>query len=75
MNKLFNLDLKTLEDLKEISSHYSIDDFNIFYSELGWWDFMNLYTESEEGEELTESELRVLENDFKELFLEFKNME
>ncbi len=55
-----------------INGHYSQDELDLFKAEYGWVDWMNDYTDAEEGEEISETESReidaILEEGFKMAF-------
>ena len=51
-----------------ISNHYNKDEFDIFKAEYGWADWMNAYTEAQEREECSDSDLREIDTILEEGF-------
>ena len=72
--------MKTIMINEEVKNHliteakkYDAEDYNLFESELGWEDWMNDFTESEDGEEASESEINNINNELKKIFKEAHN--
>lgn len=67
MNKINE---ETRNSLIAEAKKYGADEFELFTAELGWQDWMNAYTEAEEGEEITEKEASEIDKDLKAIFKE-----
>lgn len=52
---------KELEHIANASRGYAADEFELYRAEAGWEDWMENYTESAEGEPISESEARQIE--------------
>jgi len=48
---------KIIKEMKK----YNSDQFSLYMAEAGWEEWMNEYTESDEGEEATEKEIKSIE--------------
>lgn len=64
------MDEATRSRLIDEAKKYDINEYNRFTDELGWEDWMNEYTEAEDGEEFTEAEGEAIEQELRAIFRE-----
>ena len=62
------MEIKTENEIKKDMSRYSSEQFELYVSEAGWQDWMNEYTEIEDGEIISERELQEIETIQKDLW-------
>jgi hypothetical protein len=53
---------KTENEIKKEMQKYESEDFELYIAESGWESWMEEYTDSAEGEECSETELKEIEN-------------
>lgn len=62
------LDTETRERLIRIAQNYDKEQLNLFQGELGWEEWMEQFTESADGEPITEAESDVIDKITAEIF-------
>lgn len=67
------MDTKIENKIKESMAKYNEEHFELYKAEAGWEDWMEEYTEAEDGEECTERELKEIEKIQEELWCEVHN--
>lgn len=65
---MYRLNEETKLKLIREAKNYESDQLELFKAELGWQDWMNVFTESEEGGEITESEAKEIDEVLDEVF-------
>lgn len=63
------LNYEVRERLIEEAKKYNFDELELFQAELGWQDWMNGFTDAEEGEEITEAEGNLIDDITRQAFL------
>jgi hypothetical protein len=59
---------KTREQAMEDMRRYNADDFDRYVCEAGWESWMEEYTDSKDGEECIEQEIKAIENEQAEMW-------
>ena len=54
------MDNKTRHTIITDAKKYTIDEYELWQAEHGWQDWMNEYTEAEEGEPATDKEIEIM---------------
>ena len=62
------IEMKTENQIKKDMSKYRPEEFNLYLAEAGWEDWMNEYTDAEDGKECSEAEIREIEKIQKKLW-------
>ena len=65
---MYRLDETTKEKLMFEANKYSENEFQLFVDELGWEDWMNSFTDADEGEAISETECKEIDKILKEVF-------
>lgn len=65
---MYRLTEETKERLINEAKKYSQDEFRLFADELGWEDWMEDFTEADDGDEFTEAEADEINKILKEIF-------
>lgn len=58
------------ERLLKVAARYAEDELQLFINEIGWEDWMNDYTEAEEGEPASDRECRIIDEILADIFNE-----
>lgn len=58
------------ERLLEVAKHYADDELELFIAETGWENWMNEYTEAEDGEPINDSECEEINKLLEDIFNE-----
>ena len=62
------LNYETRERLIAEAKKYNFDELELFQAELGWQDWMNDYTNAEDGEEITDAESNLIDDITRQAF-------
>ena len=64
------MDMKTENKIKKNMGRYTSEQFELYTAEAGWEEWMEEYTFAEDGEELSEEEIKEIERIQKDLWCE-----
>jgi hypothetical protein len=65
---MYRLTEDVINQLIEEARRYDAEELNLYQAELGWQDWMNDFTEADDGEEFTEAEGKVIDEITEQIF-------
>lgn len=68
MLQMFRIDDEIVEKLIKEAKKYEAYDFNLFVAEIGWEDWMNEFTDAEDGDPISEKESEEIDKILKQIF-------